>query len=452
MADRRGGSSSPIKTFFQILQCLHHLANLLADQGGAGSSPKAFSRKQKELNYYIRPAIPNSTILKVIRGASSDWATTVTQGLITHYRTEIEVLKGSLSAWRISQAEKVLYRNKALEWARRNFGKKLRKSSLENWDHILNTFCAPSIKKPQNSNQGNASGNTQQVAVERRACPVSESGRGEGGHSTPQKRKRTSFSPTQSHPPKRAITPQKPLQNRTAPKPMKPPSPTTAQPSYARVARSPPNSTIRQSPPCRNLFNTHPSVQRFGRLGREQRGNKIHEAWEIPRVMKPVLILGDSNLSRVTEVKRHEAQIVSYPGLKLDHLLKLLQGFKHGSDSQNPSLKPRKVVFVVGVNDRGLSSATNSFNLKKVVNEAGKVFPGSKIMVLQNQFSDTLDREEKNTLRKLNEDITFLSNKKDVAFIPPLDRNKFEIGWHDNIHWTERCANRTIDHIFRFLN
>ena len=174
--------------------------------------------------------------------------------------------------------------------------------------------------------------------------------------------------------------------------------------------------------------------------------------WEIPRVTKPVLILGDSNLSRVTEVRRRDAQIVSYPGLKLDHLLKLLQRFKHGSDSQNPGMKPSRVVFVVGVNDRGLAHSTNDLNMKKVINEASKVFQGSNILILQNQFSDRLSREEKDVLRKLNETITFLSNKKAIDFIPPLDKKKFQSTWHDNIHWTERCANLTIDHIFQFLN
>ena len=453
MAPRREGSHSPVKTLYQILQCLHHLSLLVSEQEGAGCSSKAFRKKVIELDRFIRPAIPNSAIFEAVKEANRAWATSVTQALIAHYRAQLDFLKGSLKAWKISYADRALYRNKALQWARWNFGRKISKSTIDHLDRILADFCTPSVKIPENARDRNASAGTKQANVATARQQATGSGQRERVlPSTPRKRARPSLSPQQSQMPKRACTPQKSLQNRTAPIPTQPAPQTSRPTSYASAARSPPSEPIRP-PSCRNLFNTHPSVNRFERLGKEHRGNKIHEKWEIPRVEKNILILGTSNLSRISEVKRRDAQIACYPGLKLDQLLRLLQGFKYGSGSQNPGLKPSKVVLMVGLNDRGLSPNTNETNMKKVVSEATRVFPGSKIHILLNAFSNTLSFNEKQTLKKLNEVITLsCSNKEDVDFIPPIPQSKFEIARGDNIHWTERCANATIDHVFHHLN
>jgi hypothetical protein len=43
------------------------------------------------------------------------------------------------------------------------------------------------------------------------------------------------------------------------------------------------------------------------------------------------------------------------------------------------------------------------------------------------------------------------SAKQDVSFIPLIPKTKFRVG-QDNIHWTEDCANATIQHFFNHLN
>ena len=71
--------------------------------------------------------------------------------------------------------------------------------------------------------------------------------------------------------------------------------------------------------------------------------------------MKDILMIGTSNFSRIPWVSRDDAQILSYPGLKLQSLIPLLIFFKYGPDSPNPGRKPRKVVTSCDLNDKTLT-------------------------------------------------------------------------------------------------
>lgn len=447
---RREGSYSPVKIIFQVIQCLHHLS-LLSDQGAAGSSRQAFSRKVKELNSFIRPAIPNSDVIQSIQQVNRTWATSVVQVLVNHYRTQLDFLRGSLSGWKMSSADRVLYRNKALQWARQNFGKKLKNDTIQALDNLLADVCKLPVKNTKDARDTNACPETQQISQELQPQRASAS---EGGDlvapSTPGKRRRSS-SPTGGQTPKRTCTTRKSLHDLYDRMPTTKPVPQTARPaSYSAAAKSPPLAHSRTLPATKTKKD--PVVHRFPRNDKK-RGQQIHEKWEIPKVKKDILILGASNLARITVSRRSDAQIVSYPGLRLDHLLRLLQGFKYGTGSQDPGLKPSKVVINVGINDRERSISTNDINLKKVLNRLVDVFPGSKIFMLLNQYSDKLRENDRTALGKLNDSIVLhCSKKENVDFIRQLAPSKFQVSPNDYIHWTEQCANTTLEHIFRHLN
>lgn len=198
--------------------------------------------------------------------------------------------------------------------------------------------------------------------------------------------------------------------------------------------------------------NSTPSVRRFPKIGREDKtGQNIHKHWFIPKITKPILILGTSNLSRIEQVRRTDVQVVSYPGLQLSHLLKILMAYS--PNPRDPGMKPTKIVISAGINDRGFAPSTNETNMKKVVNRLRDLFPESKIFIAQHRYSDKLTTSEKNTLDKLNENIVLTcSNKSNVDFIPPIPRSAFQIGPNDHIHWTATCANFTCHHYLRHLN
>ena len=165
--------------------------------------------------------------------------------------------------------------------------------------------------------------------------------------------------------------------------------------------------------------------------------------------------MGNSNLARISFVERKDAQVVSYSGLKLDPLLKLLTAFKFGKkskDSKDPGRQPKHVIFSVGLNDRTLAHSTNETNLNKVYLEAVNQFPNSKISFYQQPFDHRLPKTEKEALVQLNAAIQDLCTKHGLNCIAPLPSSKFAVGKHDHIHWTENCANDTVKHLFESLS
>lgn len=427
MAPKRNPTYSPAKLLYQLIQCLHHIS-LLTDADG--KAVKAFSKKAEELDRFIRPAVLNSGIKEKISEVNKAWVTSVTQALLTHYQTQVDFLTGCVKPFNLSAFDLCRNIDTAKNWARRNFGNKLKLQTLSEFDRIVRATFEPPIKKSAKvTNQAplqSASG-----AQRGGGSPVGGAQGVSGQVSTPRKR-RLSVTP-ESCPP-RKDTPKRARGDSQAP-------PKT----YAQVAKSPPS---RPGTSKRSLFN---KVRRFPNLN-GAKGQRIHSIWEIPKVAKDVLVIGTSNLSKISSVGQNDAQVLSYPGLKLYQLLSLLQAFKYGVGSADPGLKPSKVVLSVGLNDRGLNSNTNEMALKKVINEALRVFRDSQIYLAQISFGQHLKDEEKRTLRSLNKAIIDISGKfHNVHVIPALPARKFQLG-SDGIHWTENCANATIEHYFQHLN
>ena len=173
--------------------------------------------------------------------------------------------------------------------------------------------------------------------------------------------------------------------------------------------------------------------------------------WEIPKVMKDILMIWTSNFSRVPWVYRDDAQILSYPGLKLQSLIHLFIFFKYGPDSPNPGRKPRKVVISWGLNDKTLAPSTTDVALGKIINKAQQIFPGSEIYLAQIAFTSKLPTSEQNNLKIMNAKNKSLATKANIKYIPCIPANKFEVG-SDNIHWTENCARAHLEHFFDHSN
>ena len=105
---------------YQLLQCLHHLAHLASPDSKA---VKAFDRKAKELDRFIRPAVQNQQFQNEISELNSAWATDVAHALAAHYRTQVSFLLGSIKAFVLSPNDLCTNIETAKNWARRHFGK-----------------------------------------------------------------------------------------------------------------------------------------------------------------------------------------------------------------------------------------------------------------------------------------------------------------------------------------
>ena len=163
--------------------------------------------------------------------------------------------------------------------------------------------------------------------------------------------------------------------------------------------------------------------------------------------------MGTENFSNIENVTRKDAQILSYPGLKLDHLVKMLYDFKYGKSCANPGLKPTHLVMMVGLNDMELARMTNKQNISKIHSAAKLAFPGTKVSFCQVPMKKNLFQPELVTrIDELNEDIATYCNRHELNCIPRINKEDFEVQENLIRHWTPPCGDKTIQHIFDHLN
>ena len=122
---------SPVKLLFRLIQFLHHISLSTKEP------PKAFKREQQRLNRMVRPAHPTPELENVIQQASSAWAMTVTEGLNNHYKTQLDLVKTKILNLQLSASDWASSKNKALQWARRNFGQKLQQQTIKQFNDFL---------------------------------------------------------------------------------------------------------------------------------------------------------------------------------------------------------------------------------------------------------------------------------------------------------------------------
>lgn len=124
--------SSLAKFLFQILQCMHHIS---ITDSSEGSFPKAFQKKQVELNRFLRPAqeYPNSTFRDTFQNLISNFFIQTLHALTQHYSARLEVLEQQVKQLDVSFSEFNECVNIALRWGNKTFGSKLSKQTLKHF-------------------------------------------------------------------------------------------------------------------------------------------------------------------------------------------------------------------------------------------------------------------------------------------------------------------------------
>ncbi|KAK6194360.1 hypothetical protein SNE40_000015 [Patella caerulea] len=131
------------RSFYQFIQCLHHLANL-------AEPSTCFKKKEKELNQFIRPARTNDKIVERIQKVNAAWAKSIRDELRLHYTEE--------KVWSL---DLVLYYNSSftrdqmmnfgaisLSWAKKNYGKRLRQDTIDEFMRVLPDCVATPPSSP----------------------------------------------------------------------------------------------------------------------------------------------------------------------------------------------------------------------------------------------------------------------------------------------------------------
>lgn len=165
----------------------------------------------------------------------------------------------------------------------------------------------------------------------------------------------------------------------------------------------------------------HPSTRR------KQRDWHLH-------AKETVLIIGDSNMSRVPPYAADGVQIDSFPGAKWCHAETLVE--KATSET-----KVTNLILSFGLNNRSQRDKNTAVTeLKRALRAAQEKFPGADIRIPVINFSSALPQPEKDTLLHLND---FISGLKE--HIPALPDEVFATG-RDDIHWTDETAECMLQH------
>ncbi|ESO99307.1 hypothetical protein LOTGIDRAFT_158387 [Lottia gigantea] len=125
-----------VKAFFQVLQCLHHLAIFTLQQQGQPAF--TFKRKVSELDSFIRPAMKTSAVDANIRSLNRTWLSKVTQVLIDHYQTTLQEKLTTIRTKSLSSPAVDRIVSHALSWARRSYGKRLAQAVITKFYQTIN--------------------------------------------------------------------------------------------------------------------------------------------------------------------------------------------------------------------------------------------------------------------------------------------------------------------------
>ncbi|KAL6477213.1 hypothetical protein MHYP_G00130480 [Metynnis hypsauchen] len=202
----------------------------------------------------------------------------------------------------------------------------------------------------------------------------------------------------------------------------------------ARVPREEMETSLLPDPPMEPLK----SVETFRPVRHSITTRKLTE-WSLS-ARKPICILGDSNLSRITTHPYKEVQIDSYPGGTFRHAESIIQ-------KATIHVKVQAVILAFGINHRCQKSKETAIKqLQRAIKATVDKFPGAAVWIPLINFSTTLKRAEQETLTCLNGHI-----KKNMPFIPLLPTAQFDVS-PDKIHWTAPCARAMLEHWANRLN
>lgn len=161
--------------------------------------------------------------------------------------------------------------------------------------------------------------------------------------------------------------------------------------------------------------------------------------WDL-QVQKKWVILGDSNLARISGYPIQDLQIDSYPGANFRHAQALLS-------KATSQVMVEKLVLSFGINCRGQRAKETAIKqMQAAIRTARKTFPHAEIWIPVINYSFSLPAAEQVTLQTLN-----LHIMRHTPFIPALSSNVFRTE-KDDIHWTKNTANAILDHWLSFLN
>lgn len=407
-----------VKTFFGIIQCLHHVF-LLESQISNGVQSKAFKNKVRDLNSFVRPACSNEKVKADIERVNSCWARDISKTLWEHYKASIFDLRNTAEHLVSHGVDGLKAKNIAISWAQRNYRKKLNLSVLDRFNLDINDMLKTTHPPPPPSPHRPTHGS-----------PPSPP-------SPPQHR-------PQSPSPKRTYS-------QAAASPVQTNSPFRTPPSCRQQEPSPPRtrSSRAQAPPPPKSCGTAPQTKAPDNTYRAP--NTLHKEreWKIPSIPEKVktLVIGTSNISKITSPVNDSISLMSFPGAKFFHFASLFRNAKASGIYAHVD----KVIFACGINDRGNNAAKTTLpSYKRACNAARELFPNAQVFFVLPNWEASLEDRETHNLDQFKK-LVQQDKSGSVHLIPSIPPSEFLVS-HDKVHWTAATANRLLTHWLGYVN
>lgn len=195
--------------------------------------------------------------------------------------------------------------------------------------------------------------------------------------------------------------------------------------------------SVRLSPlpiPRHSTPTSPPSPRLLYRPTRHNLSTRKTYDWHITS-HKPVIVIGDSNLSRIPPHPYKDIQIDSYPGAQFHHITGVL-----AKSIPNPNTKV--VVLSLGINNKDQERKSTPISQLQILhNKATVMYPNATIYWPIINFSPNLTRQQKDMLKHINTYITTHYNA-----LLEIDHSEFITENHDYIHWTPATAAKILKH------
>lgn len=154
--------------------------------------------------------------------------------------------------------------------------------------------------------------------------------------------------------------------------------------------------------------------------------------WSIT-IHKPIVFIGDSNLSRIPNIRLKNVQVDSFPEANFLHLSKILQKLPIQLHTQH-------VVLAAGLNNRHQHPfKTGIKQLQGLWRAARIAFPEAQIHTPIIQFSDFIPKQEQQNLEIINKYIGSHGNP-----LPEVNKLLFKVEG-DSVYWTIQTAQLIFD-------
>jgi hypothetical protein len=160
--------------------------------------------------------------------------------------------------------------------------------------------------------------------------------------------------------------------------------------------------------------------------------NSIRKIWDWElTIKKPIVIIGDSNISRISRFTDPRVQADSFPGATFHHLKGVVEKLE-----QHPTVE--KVVLSGGLNNclSKQLALTSWKQLQQLLKMAESKFPNAILYVPIINYSDRLDKQQQSLLDQLNQKILEQCN-----YLPEISKLRFHTLPRDPVHWTSETAN-----------